>query len=75
MSLTKRLIDGLIDLVEIKLSYMQIIDREDAREQTTLESCLHELQEIRAMVRSGTKAIAFATSGNGSGRQHAKALP
>ena len=32
MGMSKRTLETLIDLVEIKLSYMEVIDREDARE-------------------------------------------
>ena len=32
MSMSKRSVETLLDLVEIKLSSMQVLDREDARE-------------------------------------------
>ena len=43
MSLTPRALETLIDLVEIKLSCLEVIDREDARERDNLEHCLCEL--------------------------------
>jgi hypothetical protein len=43
MALSKRSIATLIDLVEIKLSCLQVFDRDDARELATLESCRREL--------------------------------
>ncbi|MGQ0663581.1 MAG: hypothetical protein ACT4P2_08335 [Pseudomonadota bacterium] len=43
MSLTRRSIETLLDLVENKLSCMQVIDREDARELATLENARREL--------------------------------
>ena len=46
MSLSKRSIDTLIDLVEIKISYMDVADREDARELHVLESCRNELKSL-----------------------------
>ena len=46
MSLTKRTIETLIDLVEIKLSCMEVFDREDAREQAALELARRELHGL-----------------------------
>ncbi|HEV2162406.1 MAG TPA: hypothetical protein VGR52_09275 [Stellaceae bacterium] len=43
MSLSKRSIEMLLDLVEIKLSYMDISDREDARDMQVLERAKEEL--------------------------------
>ncbi len=50
MVLSKRTIDTLIDLVEIRLSCIEVHDREDARELANLERCLGEL---RALLKSG----------------------
>ena len=61
MSLSKRAIGTILDLVEIKLSTIQIFDREDAREQALLESCRDELE---AMARSPA-LIAAAAGLNG----------
>ena len=43
MSLSKRTIEMLLDLVEIKISYMDVSDREDARDLQVLERCRAEL--------------------------------
>ncbi len=43
MGMSNRTCETLIDLVEIKLSCMEVIDREDAREFANLERCLGEL--------------------------------
>ena len=43
MNLSKRSVEMLLDLVEIKLSYMDISDREDARDLQVLERCREEL--------------------------------
>jgi hypothetical protein len=43
MSLSRRSIHTLLDLVEIKLSCMQVFDREDARELAILEHARCEL--------------------------------
>ena len=39
MSLSKQSIENLLDLVEIKISTLQVLDREDAREMKCLEGC------------------------------------
>ena len=44
--LNKELIEMLIDLVEIKLSYFEIQDREDVKELKKLKSCSKELKSI-----------------------------
>lgn len=43
MSLSKRCAETLLDLVEIKLSCLEVTDREDQREKELLERCLQEL--------------------------------
>jgi hypothetical protein len=46
MSLSKRVVETLIDLVEIKLSCFEVYDREDKREIAGLQSCRQELQDL-----------------------------
>ena len=46
MSLTKRSVETLIDLVEIKLSCLEVFDREDSRELVALEAARRELQAL-----------------------------
>lgn len=46
MSLSKRVVETLIDLVEIKLSCVEVYDREDKREIAGLEACRQELQKL-----------------------------
>ncbi|WP_207460656.1 hypothetical protein [Azospirillum sp. SYSU D00513] len=48
MGLSRRCAETLIDLVEIKLSYFEITDREDKRERELLE---RSLQELKAELR------------------------
>ena len=43
MSLSKKSIENLLDLVEIKISTLQVLDREDARKMKCLEGCRDEL--------------------------------
>lgn len=42
-SLTKRSVETLIDLVEIKMSCLQVFDRDDAKELAALEQARREL--------------------------------
>lgn len=53
MSLSKRAIETLIDLVENKLSCIEVIDREDARELASLELAKRQLL---ALMPQPTKA-------------------
>jgi hypothetical protein len=50
MSISKRTVETLLDLVEANLSFMQVSDREDQRERTQLESCRRELRGLMAVV-------------------------
>ena len=62
MGLSKRSIEMLLDLVEIKLSYMDISDREDARDMQILERCKAELRALdqgtQAMLANERRRIA-----------------
>jgi hypothetical protein len=46
MSLSKRSLITLLDLVEIKLSCIEVMDREDAKELQALEAAKRELTAI-----------------------------
>ncbi len=59
MALSRRAIETLTDLVEIKLSCLQVFDRDDAREQATLELCRREL----AALGSSDAVVAMAETG------------
>ncbi len=52
MALSPRSIETLIDLVENKLSDMQIIDRDDRREASTLMYCISELNDLKGIAGS-----------------------
>lgn len=56
MSLSKRSIEALVDLVEIKLSCLDVFDREDAREKAILENARRELIAIAAGKRTAAVA-------------------
>ena len=47
MTLSKRVVETLIDLVEIKLSCIEVHDREDASEKLALELARRELAQAR----------------------------
>jgi hypothetical protein len=78
MSLTKRSIELLLDLVEIKISYMDISDREDARDLQLLERCRAELKALDRGETATVVAIAAAprrpTSPRTTTPTHAPAL-
>jgi len=40
----------LLDLVEIKISYMDVADRDDARDLVVLERCREELKSLTGLV-------------------------
>jgi hypothetical protein len=64
MSLSRRSIHTLLDLVEIKLSCMQVFDREDARELAVLEHARRELAALAGSERPGKPAdvVPFAAT-------------
>ena len=59
MGISKRTLETLIDLVEIKLSCMEVYDREDARELANLERCLGELRTITSEAAQSGALVAF----------------
>ena len=69
MALSKRSIEILIDLVEIKISYMDVADRDDARDLQLLERCRAELKALE----SGEPAavVAFTPPARRPGRPRA----
>ena len=46
--LSKKSLETLLDLVEIKLSCIEVYDRDDDRERRRLEACRDELIALRA---------------------------
>jgi hypothetical protein len=46
MSLSKQSVEALMDLVEIKISYMDVLDRDDAKELRILHRCRDELRAL-----------------------------
>jgi len=56
-----RSVETLIDLVEIKLSCLDVMDREDREELKALQRSLAELQEYRRTELPGRRQVANRT--------------
>ncbi len=67
MSLSRRSLETLIDLVEIKLSMIEVYDRDDARELGQLQKCLSELRSTAGKDPSLPGHV-IAQTGTGRGR-------
>ena len=68
MALSRRVVETLLDLVEIKLSCMEVHDREDTREATCLEACRKELQDLLSGGTASASAATFTKRGRGRTR-------
>lgn len=66
MGLSRRCAETLIDLVEIKLSCLEITDREDLREKELLMRCV---QELNAELRGENGATASFAAPKRRGRR------
>ncbi|HYM04067.1 MAG TPA: hypothetical protein VET85_14035 [Stellaceae bacterium] len=62
MSLSKRTVEMLLDLVEIKISYMDVADREDARDLQVLERCRAELRALDCTETATIVTLATTTT-------------
>jgi len=58
--LSQRTIEALLDLVEIKLSCLEVYDREDAREKACLENARKELSSMKGRRAPVLRAVARA---------------
>ena len=65
-SLSKRTIETLNDLVEIKLSCIQVFDRDDAREMAALENARRELTALLPG-QNGQTVVPFPDAEDGAG--------
>ncbi len=69
MSITRRTLETLIDLVEIKLSCLEVYDRDDARELANLENCLNELNLLAGrQAQAGRPVVKFTARTRGRPR-------
>ena len=50
MALSKRSIEILIDLIEVRISVLMITDQEDTRELKRLQRCKQELENVLMVV-------------------------
>jgi hypothetical protein len=57
-SLSQRSVETLLDLVEIKLSCLEVYDREDAREKSYLENARRELSSMKGRRLSAVSPMA-----------------
>jgi hypothetical protein len=73
MSLSKQSVAMLLDLVEIKISYMDIADREDARDLQVLQRCRAELKALdcSAEPEPAAEIVPFAAPVRRPGRPRA----
>jgi hypothetical protein len=60
VSLSRRSVEMLLDLVEIKISYMDVADREDARDLVLLERCREELRSLTGL--AGAAAVSTSAT-------------
>ncbi len=73
MNLSRKSIETLLDLVEIKLSCFQVHDQEDTRELTVLERCRNELMAIIEPKGSG-EVLAFLPGGRDARKAKTKTV-
>ena len=74
MALSKRALETLIDLVEIKTSCLEVMDREDAREMANLQQCLGELKvQFSGDALALAELVAMESEGRRRGRRRAAA--
>jgi hypothetical protein len=59
MEFTKKSAELMLDLVEIKLSMMQVNDRDDAKELTSLRACHEELLKLKQSSKKNTEPEVF----------------
>ncbi len=57
-TLSKKTVETLTDLIEIKVSCMQVFDRDDARELATLEQARRELVALLP-TKAGSTVVLF----------------
>ena len=56
MSLSRRSIDMLMDLIENRIACMQVVDREDHRQLAILTQARREIQTLTGSIRREVKA-------------------
>lgn len=69
MSLSRSSVETLIDLVEIKLSCVEVYDRDDSRELMNLQRCKEELLGLSGAASRAPAALIALPSGRRRGRR------
>jgi hypothetical protein len=69
MSLSRASVETLIDLVEIKLSCVEVYDRDDSRELSNLQRCKDELMDIAGIDQKAPAELIALPSGRRRGRR------
>jgi hypothetical protein len=73
MELSKKVVEALLDLIEIKLSCIQVLDRDDAREVKLLQQARGELCALAGIKPSG-EVIPMHALTEASRRPRARAI-
>lgn len=69
MSLSRTSVETLIDLVEIKLSCVEIYDRDDSRELANLQRCKDELMDLAGITHKAPAELIALQRGRRRGRR------
>jgi hypothetical protein len=69
MSLSRSSVETLIDLVEIKLSCVEVYDRDDSRELLNLQRCKDELMDLIGLVQKAPAELIALPRGRRRGRR------
>ncbi|GAB4357113.1 MAG: hypothetical protein Kow00114_08470 [Kiloniellaceae bacterium] len=71
MGLSRASVETLIDLVEIKLSCVEVYDRDDSRELANLQRCKEELMGIAGLGQQVPAELIAMPKGRRRGRRPA----
>jgi len=69
MSLSRSTVETLIDLVEIKLSCVEVYDRDDSRELANLQRCKDELMDLAGITHKVPAQLIAMPRGRRRGRR------
>lgn len=71
MSLSRASVETLIDLVEIKLSCVEVYDRDDSRELVNLQRCKEELMDLAGITHKAPAELIAMPKSRRRGRRPA----
>jgi hypothetical protein len=69
MNLSRSTVETLIDLVEIKLSCVEVYDRDDSRELANLQRCKEELMDLVGLTHKAPAELIALPRGRRRGRR------